>query len=145
MKKLLITILLLCLLLPVGLASQWEEIDLSDCTDDEIMSLLEAVQTEITDRGMEKTAMVYSGEYRIGRDLPAGHYLIEVESGHAGSGYVTLRKYYPEEDDYHFEFADYVEEGRGYSKFVTLGENDWLWITEIPYVSMTISRGIVFQ
>ena len=57
--------------------------DLSSYTDEELISLETAIQSEKIARGMGKSATVYSGKYTIGVDLPAGTYRVETSKGAA--------------------------------------------------------------
>ncbi len=50
---------------------------LSDYTDDELISLTKAINEEIVNRKLEKTAYLHKGEYAVGTDIPAGTYLLQ--------------------------------------------------------------------
>lgn len=65
------------------------DIDLSVYTDDEIVALLHLVNQEVADRKIEKSAKLPKGEYKIGRDIPAGNYYLS----HKGEEYfITLEE-----------------------------------------------------
>ena len=49
-----------------------EIIDMSRFSDAEIVALLDQVQTELVNRKIEKTAVLRSGRYVGGKDIPAG-------------------------------------------------------------------------
>ena len=63
--------------------------DFSNCTDEELLLLETALQSEKIARGMVKKASVAPGKYVVGNDIPAGNYRIETEKGNIDHLYIT--------------------------------------------------------
>ncbi len=83
MKKCIALFLTCVLLLPLVTMVQAEGIDLSSLSDSELLALESAIQAEKIERGLAKSATVYSGVYVVGTDIPAGVYSIETVKGAA--------------------------------------------------------------
>ena len=96
MKKLLAVALVLCLLAPFAVA---EEMDLSELSFAELTALLHRIQAEMITRSEWKGVEVPIGCWRIGTDIPAGSYSIEIKDakrignvaiwGYAAQDYTT--------------------------------------------------------
>ena len=111
-------LLVALLLIPAALA---DSVNLSSMTDTEIVALLDQVNQEIVNRGINKTAKLPQGAYLAGKgkDLPAGRYI-----------YTCLAT----GDDWG-NLTDTV--------FITLNEGDKL-DSGVPF-SLTIMSGALFQ
>ena len=70
MRKLFAVIITIALF--VGTFALAETVDLSQYNDTDLVSLLEAVQQEIANRHIEKSADLPQGSYLVGKDIPAG-------------------------------------------------------------------------
>lgn len=80
MKKL-VALLLICFLLPsVALA---DSIDLSALSFDELVQLRQQIAQELTTRPEWKEVTVPIGIWKVGEDIPAGHWTISASSGNA--------------------------------------------------------------
>lgn len=66
-----------------------ENIDFSQYSDDELISLETSIQAEKISRGMAKSATIYPGKYTIGVHIPAGIYSVMVVEG--GVDYFSVR------------------------------------------------------
>ena len=78
MKKLLSLVLILALLLPaVGMA----DVDLSGLTFAELVALREQIAQELTTRPEWKEVTVPIGVWKVGEDIPAGHWTITAQRG----------------------------------------------------------------
>ena len=76
-RRLLCLLLVSLLIIPFALA---DKVDLSSLTDDEIVELLNQVNSELISRGIAKSATLAAGKYTAGKDLPAGSYIISCET-----------------------------------------------------------------
>lgn len=54
-------------------------VDLSKLSDEELISLHNQVQQEIVDRHIEKSAKLVPGSYLVGKDIPAGNYIVNAK------------------------------------------------------------------
>ena len=137
----------LCLLLvsllvvPFALA---DKVDLSSFTDDEIVELLDQVNSELVSRGIEKSATLQAGKYTVGKDLPAGAYIItcETDANHHGIVWASdptddLDNQYPSVLYKHVSFNE-KEQFR-----ITLEDGG---ILNLPFTAtLTISTGLIFK
>ena len=78
MKKLLIALLLLSLLLPAALA---EDIDLSGLTYDQLVALKDRINKAMWECDEWQEVTVPAGVWKIGEDIPAGHWTMKVAPG----------------------------------------------------------------
>ena len=76
MKKLVAIILMICLFIPCAFA---EEFDLSSLSFAELKTLQQRVEAEMVKRPEWKGVEVPIGCWRIGTDIPAGSYSIEIK------------------------------------------------------------------
>ena len=74
MKKVLSLLLVLCLLLPALAVA--ESIDLSALSFDQLIQLREQITRELTSRPEWKEVTVPIGLWKVGEDIPAGHWTI---------------------------------------------------------------------
>ena len=155
MRKLFTGFLTLCLILaaasalPAADAAAETEaeapeqiIDLSGYDDETLTALLEQVQTEIVDRGVERTAQIQIGTYVFGRDIPVGKYVLKTE-GNDDSGYLALGAADDPEDEYPSKLYEYIRSDEAFEAYITGEEGDWL-LTQIP-CTLTISAGVQFK
>ena len=116
-------------------------IDLSGYTDAEILAINAQIRAEIANRKIEKTATVPPGKYLVGRDLPAGQYILKNTSG--DTAYIAIfkdnaNKYKDSEAVNAFNFWADRE------TTVTL-EDGQLFEVRHQTIEVTVSAGIVFQ
>ena len=80
----------------VVLAEESQVIDLSEYDDETFIKLYEQVKDELVARHIEKTAHLKASPtpYVIGRDIPAGDYLLQKSApdGEGGVGLATLNE-----------------------------------------------------
>jgi len=79
MKRFLAVILAALLLTLTICSALAETIDLTALTDDELINLPQAIAAEMISRGLVKSAKLGSGKYTVGKDIPAGAYIIKNE------------------------------------------------------------------
>ena len=145
MKKALVLLMLVVILMTSCVA--FADFELSQYSDDEIIALLAAVQQEVVNRKIEKTANLPSGKYLAGRDIPAGNYMLTCKYDGIMWAYITITG----------------EGGTGGEKFegyvwskdnpVSDGSNEQTWHIELkdgdllestdPF-TLTISAGVKF-
>ena len=77
MKKLLSLLLMLALLIPVAANAA----TLSEMTFDELVALREKIAVELTKRPEWKEVTVPQGVWKVGEDIPAGHWTIRPVTG----------------------------------------------------------------
>lgn len=78
MKKLIAVALMICLLIPAAVA---EDIDLSKLSFDELAMLRNLCQMEMMRRNEWQKVTVPVGVWKIGEDIPAGHWTIAAAKG----------------------------------------------------------------
>ena len=140
-RRLLCLLLVSLLIIPFALA---DKIDLSSLSDDEIVELLDQVNSELISRGIAKSATLPTGKYTGGKDLPAGSYIItcETDDNHHGIVWVSaptddLNNQYPSVLYEHVSFNE-KEQFR-----VTLEDGG---IINLPFTAtLTISPGLLFK
>ena len=93
MKRFISVLLLLCLLNVPAIA----EIDLSGLTFDELVDLRNQCLTEMTKRDEWQEVTVPVGVWKIGEDIPAGHWSIKCAGSYASS--FSTVYYTPELDE----------------------------------------------
>lgn len=137
------TIMLLAVPVAAENAVQDQLIDLSGYTDEEIAVLLDQVQEEVVDRGIEKSAVLAAGKYEGGKDIPAGSYVMKKEANTADFGIVSLRAADDPEDKFPSKLYEFVDEEDEAEFYITMDEGD---ILTLPFqVTLTISAGVVFK
>ena len=129
-------------------AEKVKSIDLSKYSDEEIITLYNSVQQEIVDRHIEKTANLYAGSYLVGKDIPAGSYILHAE--YEGSAWMNVFIYADGGDGeelftgYVFSADNQAAQMRGEGTWsIVLHEGELLKCT--GEVSLTISTGIKFN
>ena len=137
----------LCLLLAalfLSLPALAETVDLSKMTDDEIVSLLEAVNAEVVSRGINKTANLPQGTYIAGRDLPAGRYIYTCKAVGNDWGNVTVKPDGGAGKTSIWEVVSAPKDGEEPDTiFLTLNVNDELK-SGVPF-TLTIMSGAIFR
>lgn len=139
MKKVIALVIALVLL---GSSAMAEIPDVSSLTDDELETLQKALSAEVSERGIEKSAVLVQGTYVCGQDIPAGSYLF---TSFADKGSGVFAVYTKNETDYpsKIKVVDSASTKRDSSYYVTLEEGD---VVEIPYqFKLTITTGIKFE
>ena len=118
--------------------------DFSGYDDDELVELLMALQQEIADRKIEKTAELEKGRYVGGKDLPVGSYVLdcETDSDHHGIVWVSA----PEDDlenEYPSIIYDHVSFDSKETYRFSIEEGGILYV---PFsAKLTISAGVMFK
>lgn len=74
MKK--IVAFLLALMLCLGSFPAFADVNLSACTQEELLALRDSINKELLKRGIEKAVEVPPGIYIVGEDIPEGTYTI---------------------------------------------------------------------
>jgi hypothetical protein len=143
-RKTIVCGIMAALLMGTTITAQGMEMpDLSTCTDDEVIALLDNVQNEIADRKIERTATLEKGKYIGGKDIPAGDYVLRKEPNDGDSGIIWLQAKDDPEDEYPsklYKFLDDNEEGVFY---ISVEEGD---VLSTPYrITLTISAGLMFE
>lgn len=143
--KRLICVILVGLVVFFCMSSFAEGIDFSSYSDSALIDLLSAVQQEIADRHIAKSANLPQGSYIVGRDIPAGTYDISVTF--TGSMWMDIYVYADggngeqKQDFTVFANGDYGD-GTGFFH-VELVEGDLLRCT--APITLTVSAGIMFK
>ena len=137
-----VCLLLACLLLiPVAVA---DTVDLSAMTNDEIVALLDQVNAEIVNRGINKTAKLPQGTYLAGSDIPVGRYIFTCMAVGDDWGNVTVYSDGGKGQQILWNVVSAPEEGQEPTTiFITLNEGDQLK-SGVPF-SLTIMSGAIFQ
>lgn len=143
MRKLFAVIITIVLF--VGTFALAETMDLSQYNDAELISLLEAVQQEIANRRIEKSADLPQGSYLVGKDIPAGSYDISVV--YKGSMWMDIYIYADGgEGDMKQDFSVFADGdyGDGTGNFhVELTDGELLRCT--APITLTINAGVMFK
>lgn len=144
MKRLFAVILSIVLLLG-SLSAFAEAVDLKSLDDTALIDLLAAVQQEIAERHIEKSANLPEGSYIVGKDIPAGTYDITVT--YKGSMWMDVYIYPGTgSNDAKHDFTVFAEGdyGDGTGNFhVDLAEGEMLKCT--APITLTISAGVMFK
>lgn len=111
-----------------------EDYSLDEMTMDELVELRRLINVEISERLAETSAVFYPFDYVVGRDIPAGRYIITGESATRSYGYI----YHIPAGAADFSSIEYLEVGAEYS--IQLEEGDTLRIEDC---TVTIRRFIV--
>ncbi len=137
-----VCVLVVCLLLiPIAVA---DGVDLSSMSNDEIVDLLNKVNTEIVNRGINKTATLPQGTYLAGSDLPAGRYIFTCLAVGDDWGNVTVYSDGGKGKQILWNVVSAPDEGQDPTTiFITLNEGDELK-SGVPF-SLTIMSGAIFQ
>ena len=121
-----------------------ETIDLSQLSDEEIISLMDQVNNEIVKRGIEKTAKLSKGTYIVGVDIPAGKYTYTCLAQGDEWGSVTVYADKGQGDQLLWEIVSAPEEGNESDKvYMDLHEGEQLK-SGVPF-SLTVQTGIKFN
>ena len=136
MKRFVVLFLVLVLFIPVAFASGI--IDFSVYTDEELETIVAELNKELVARGVGKSAVLTPGDYVIGRDIPAGRYIVTATTTEEHP-YVII---YTDEKMEDYTYANNFYSVDEVSIMVEEGQ-----ILQIRYqkVHLTISAGIVFQ
>lgn len=134
--------LVVCLLLiPAALS---DAVNLSSMTDDEIVALLDQVNQELVNRGINKTAKLPQGGYIAGKDLPAGRYIYTCQAKGDDWGNLTVKSDQGSGQLILWEVVSAPENGEDQETiFITLNKGDKLE-SGVPF-TLTIMSGAVFQ
>ena len=153
MKKYCLTIVAACLTLtllaiPVGAEAEEEAqqtaaqvLDLSVYGDEELVDLLRQVQTEVANRGIEKTASIPVGTFVFGEDIPVGKYLLKKMEGDNSGDIEWAAATDPVDEP--SKLNDYISSDDPFEAYITAEGGDRLTV-EFP-CTLTICAGIQFQ
>lgn len=144
MKKVLPLFLTLCLLAatcPIAIAG--EATDFSGYDDEELLALLDDVQSEIVARKIEKTAHLTAGTYIGGRDIPVGSYILAAAGNENEHGIISLSSPNDSGEGYSLKLYQHKNGEETYSVFVNIEDGDTLTLP-FPY-TLTISGGVMFK
>lgn len=136
-------LLVALLLIPAALA---DSVNLSSMTDTEIVALLDQVNQEIVNRGINKTAKLPQGAYLAGKgkDLPAGRYIYTCLATGDDWGNLTVKSEGGQGKTILWNVVAAPENGaEPDTVFITLNEGDKL-DSGVPF-SLTIMSGALFQ
>lgn len=148
MKRFIATLLSVLILLCCGPAAA-SSIDLEVLSDDEILVLAERLQAELVKRKIEKTATLPDGSYTIGKDIPAGTYILK--GMHEGTWWTSVYLYtaeemLKEEDSRKPEKDITLFDSSGEKVYrLVLRDGDVLIVSGKGKVTLTISSGLVFE
>lgn len=90
MKRIITVFIIILLLVSIGTAYT-ESIDLSSLSNEELLNLPQAISAEMISRGLVKSAQLGSGKYTVGKDIPAGSYIITNEYKYSMNIHVVNR------------------------------------------------------
>ena len=116
-------------------------IDFSSYSDAELISIVEQLNAELVARGISKTASITPGSYLVGRDIPAGKYVLKNDT--EGTAYYLIYK----DDLQYYSDNEALNKGNIYAGkecFITLEEGQALK-TRHETLNLTISAGVLFQ
>lgn len=148
MKRFIATLLSVLILLCCGPAAA-SSIDLEVLSDDEILVLAQRLQAELVKRKIEKTATLPDGSYTIGKDIPAGTYILK--GMHEGTWWTSVYLYtaeemLKEEDSRKPEKDITLFDSSGEKVYrLVLRDGDVLIVSGKGKVTLTISSGLVFE
>lgn len=126
-----------------------ESVNLKGFTDEEIITLYESIKSEIVLRKIEKTAKLPQGEYLIGKDIPAGTYILR--GTHSSDWWTDVYIYTAIEmqkskDERKAEKAITVFDHSGEVVHkITLNDGDALNVIGSGEISITVSTGVLFE
>lgn len=133
----------LCLVSSTIGAVAEELIDISQYSDEEIISLVAQFQTELVNRGIEKTASLNAGKYIGGKDIPAGTYVLFCKTDNNHHGIVWLRAADDLENDYPSKLYEHIGFDGEETFYIEIEEGD---ILNLPFAAeLQISGGILFK
>ena len=148
MKRFIAILLSALLLSSCGLAAA-ASIDLATLSDDEIIALSQRMQEEFVNRKIEKTATLPDGSYTIGKDIPAGTYILK--GIHEGTWWTSIYLYtaqemLKEEDIRKAEKDITLFDSSGEKAYrLVVADGDVLIVSGKGKVTLTISSGVVFE
>ena len=148
MKRFIAILLSALLLSSCGLAAA-ASIDLAAMSDDEIIALSQRMQEEFVNRKIEKTATLPDGSYTIGKDIPAGTYILK--GIHEGTWWTSIYLYtaqemLKEEDIRKAEKDITLFDSSGEKAYrLVLADGDVLIVSGKGKVTLTIRSGVVFE
>lgn len=139
MKKVFAFLLVICML-AVTATSFAAGVNLKKMTDDEIVQLLKDVQNELVKRKIEKSAKMPAGKYIVGRDFPAGCYMLKINAKGDDWGNLTVKG---DKGSGSLKEWEVVSADNPETFFFTLEKDDEL-ACAVPFI-LTISAGVKFE
>ena len=139
MKKMLLLVLIFSIMvcsIPTALA-----LDFSMYSDEELLSIIQELNSELIARGIEKTAEIIPGSYLVGRDIPAGKYVL--------TNLADDTAYYLIYQDnlQNYKDSEALDRGNIYAKnetYIVL-EDGQVLSTRHQTLNLTISAGVSFK
>lgn len=143
MKKGLVALCLTLLTAALLMSATAEAADMTGYSNDELVALLAQVQTEIVDRGIEKTAELQAGRYTGGVDVPAGKYVLLCKTLDGQFGIVELSAATDDPKQYPSLLYEFVDEEKEVDFYITIEEGG---VLTIPFpCQLKISGGVMFK
>ena len=144
MKRIVVCILAVGFLITTSSITLAESIDMSQYTDNEIITLLEQVQGEIASRGIEKTATIEAGQYVGGKDIPVGSYVLicKTDSDHHGIVWLSAKDDNLKEN-YPSKLYEHISFDKEETFYIVVEEGG---ILNVPFTAqLRISGGVMFK
>lgn len=137
MKKIIVLILTVMIMIPYSAFA----FDFDGYSNDELIALNAELVAELVSRGIEKTATVVPGRYIVGKDIPAGKYILKNNTD--GTAYIAVFK----DNLQKYKDSESVRAINLYEGRETLFSLEEGQVLEIRHqrIQVTISVGIVFQ
>lgn len=109
MKKFIVCVLLVLMLVPSGL-SEMENFDVSSLSDGQLLTIYEAVEQEVGNRGLKANKKpIATGAYVVGKDIAPGKYVIS-QIGDLNF-IMTIEKFEGAEEKYDSDVSEYKSSG----------------------------------
>lgn len=116
-------------------------IDFSIYSDEELNTIIEELNEELATRGIGKTATISPGRYLVGRDIPAGKYVLANETGDTAY-FLILQDNLKDYSDSDALDRGNLWAGSEYSFAVEVGQ---VLETRHQRLKLTISSGVIFK
>lgn len=141
MKKLLCICVTTLVLIGIPVAYAAGIIDFSAYTDEELITIIEELNTELVARGIGKTATISPDTYLVGRDIPTGKYVLTNDT--EDTAYYLIYK----DNSQSYKDNEALDRGNLYAGkecFIVVEEGQVLTTRHQP-LKLTISAGVVFE
>ena len=143
MKKL--TIIIIATMIMINSITVMADIpDISQCTDEEIVQLLQIVNAELVNRNINRTASIQPGEYIGGKDIPVGSYELHIDEVKDSLNTLYVLKSADDTTLGNTTLYEILNEGDGPASYYITLEEGYVLNTSLP-CTLTISNGVTFQ